>query len=350
MVAHQFTCPSGNYLITAHRVKKFAPVKILSSIPAGLVFNKAADSCDYPRNVACPKSKTSASTTRAPITAATSRTTYLYSTTTRRPSTAKPDPEEEYEYYEDEEEGGEEGEEEEEKEEAKVTSTPKTLLYKTITRNKPSTASTTSTTTTTTTSTTTTTEATSKSTDSEDEEDPKVIKELITLIKKAGGIEQLEKQLLLQDKNSNESSASSGGESATPATISRTLYERVLNRQAGKVTSRQRASTNTNFANGPGRAQFEGLEEVPEVKGLRRSQKPKYVTIERPKYEENGIFTIFPPSFLSRDTDRRIERRFFVQALDQGAAIERGRGGERGGGGGSGRRQHGRGFLRGAND
>lgn len=314
------------------------------------MFNKAADSCDYPRNVACPKSKTSASTTRAPITAATSRTTYLYSTTTRRPSTAKPDPEEEYEYYEDEEEGGEEGEEEEEKEEAKVTSTPKTLLYKTITRNKPSTASTTSTTTTTTTSTTTTTEATSKSTDSEDEEDPKVIKELITLIKKAGGIEQLEKQLLLQDKNSNESSASSGGESATPATISRTLYERVLNRQAGKVTSRQRASTNTNFANGPGRAQFEGLEEVPEVKGLRRSQKPKYVTIERPKYEENGIFTIFPPSFLSRDTDRRIERRFFVQALDQGAAIERGRGGERRGGGGSGRRQHGRGFLRGAND
>lgn len=314
------------------------------------MFNKAADSCDYPRNVACPKSKTSASTTRAPITAATSRTTYLYSTTTRRPSTAKPDPEEEYEYYEDEEEGGEEGEEEEEKEEAKVTSTPKTLLYKTITRNKPSTASTTSTTTSTTTTTTTTTEATSKSTDSEDEEDPKVIKELITLIKKAGGIEQLEKQLLLQDKNSNESSASSGGESATPATISRTLYERVLNRQAGKVTSRQRASTNTNFANGPGRAQFEGLEEVPEVKGLRRSQKPKYVTIERPKYEENGIFTIFPPSFLSRDTDRRIERRFFVQALDQGAAIERGRGGERGGGGGSGRRQHGRGFLRGAND
>lgn len=314
------------------------------------MFNKAADSCDYPRNVACPKSKTSASTTRAPITAATSRTTYLYSTTTRRSSTAKPDPEEEYEYYEDEEEGGEEGEEEEEKEEAKVTSTPKTLLYKTITRNKPSTASTTSTTTSTTTTTTTTTEATSKSTDSEDEEDPKVIKELITLIKKAGGIEQLEKQLLLQDKNSNESSASSGGESATPATISRTLYERVLNRQAGKVTSRQRASTNTNFANGPGRAQFEGLEEVPEVKGLRRSQKPKYVTIERPKYEENGIFTIFPPSFLSRDTDRRIERRFFVQALDEGAAIERGRGGERGGGGGSGRRQHGRGFLRGAND
>ena len=174
-----------------------------------------------------------------------------------------------------------------------MTSTPKTLLYKTITRNnKPSTTSTTTTTT------TTTTEAaftTSKSIDSEDEEDPKVIKELITLIKKAGGIEQLEKQLLLQDKNSNESSANSGGESATPATISRSLYERVLNRQAGKVTSRQRSSTNTNFANGPGRAQFEGLEEVPEVKGLRRSQKPKYVTIERPKYEENGIFTIFSP-------------------------------------------------------
>ena len=35
------------------------------------------------------------------------------------------------------------------------------------------------------------------------------------------------------------------------------------------------------FVNGPGRSQFEGLDEVPEVKGLRRSNKPKYVTIER---------------------------------------------------------------------
>ena len=105
------------------------------------------------------------------------------------------------------------------------------------------------------------------------------------LIKKAGGIEQLEKQLLLQDKNpENESGAKSGNENATPATISRSLYERVLSRQAGKITSKQRVSTNR--ANGPGSAQFEGLDELPEVKGLRRSQKPQYVTIERAKYDK----------------------------------------------------------------
>ncbi|XP_043252513.1 serine-rich adhesin for platelets [Colletes gigas] len=261
VVAHQFTCPSG------------------------LVFNKAADSCDYPRNVVCPKSKTTTvSTTRAPITAATSRTTYLYSST-RKPTTEKPDSEEEYEEeYEDDDEIEEEDEEEEEevKEEPKVSSTLKPLLYKTITRNRP-----------TTTTTTTTTEAPSTTSKSEkhdpekvigsedEEEDPKVIKELIMLIKKAGGIEELEKQLFIQNKSPDETS--SGNEPVTPATISRTLYERVLNRQAGKSVSRQRTSTNKNRANGPGGAQFEGLDEVPEVKTLRRTYKPQYVTIERPK-------------------------------------------------------------------
>ncbi|CAL7941012.1 unnamed protein product [Xylocopa violacea] len=253
VVAHQFTCPSG------------------------LVFNKAADSCDYPRNVVCPKPKTAqttASTTRAPITAATSRTTYLYSTT-RRPTTEKPDSEEEYEYYDEDDEEIEE-EEKEEKKEPRVTTTPKTLLYKTITRNR-------ATSTTTTTEAPSTTSKTEKVLDLEDEEDPRVIKELIKLIKKAGGLEELEKQLLLQDKNS-EDTVNSNNESATPATISRTLYERVLNRQASKTTNKQRASTtNTNYANGPGKSQFEGLDEVPEVKTLRRSQKPQYVTIERPK-------------------------------------------------------------------
>ncbi|XP_034175327.2 uncharacterized protein LOC117602013 [Osmia lignaria lignaria] len=251
VVAHQFTCPSG------------------------LVFNKAADSCDYPRNVICPKSKpstSSASTTRAPITAATSRTTYLYSTT-RRPSTEKPDADEEYEYYDDEDE---DEVEEEEKERKVSTTTPKPLLYKTINRSRSTTTSTT----------TTTTETPSKSErnhqpdkliDFEDEEDPKVIKELIKLIKKAGGIEQLEKQLLFQEKSANET-VNSGNDNATPATISRTLYERVLSRQAGKIGNRQLSS-----ANGPGGAQFDGLDEVPEVKSLRRSHKPQYVTIERSK-------------------------------------------------------------------
>lgn len=149
------------------------------------MFNKAADSCDYPRNVVCPKSKASqsaASTTRAPITAATSRTTYLYSTT-RKPSTEKPDLDEE---YEDEYDDEEDVQEEEEKAEPEATSTPKPLLYKTITRSRP----TTTTTTTTETPATTTSKPGSgeleKATGLEDEEDPKVIKELIKLIKKAG--------------------------------------------------------------------------------------------------------------------------------------------------------------------
>lgn len=98
-----------------------------------------------------------------------------------------------------------------------------------------------------------------------------------------GGIEQLEKQLLLQEKNSDTRSDS---ESVTPATISRSLYERVLNRQTNRFGSGQRpvlSPSETSYVNGPGRAQFEGLDDIPEVKSLRRSQKPQYVTIERPK-------------------------------------------------------------------
>ncbi|XP_072745490.1 uncharacterized protein [Anoplolepis gracilipes] len=254
VVAHQFTCPSG------------------------LVFNKGADSCDYPRNVICPKtSKTSsvASTTRSPITAATSRTTYLHSTTTAKAESEEYDSEEED--YDEEEEIEESEEEEEVKEEPKTTTTTKPLVYKTLTRNRPST------TTTTTTTTTTKPNEPERTSDSEDEEDPRVIKELIDLIKKAGGIEQLEKQLLLQEKNSD---IKSDSESITPATISRSLYERVLNRQTSRFGNGQRpvlSSSETSYVNGPGRAQFEGLDDIPEVKSLRRSQKPEYVTIERSK-------------------------------------------------------------------
>lgn len=123
-----------------------------------------------------------------------------------------------------------------------------------------------------------------------------------------GGIEQLEKQLAFQEKG--ESVPGTG--QVTPATISKSLYDRVLNRQAGKnnlfkiPTSRLSTTRKTGvvkdtnedeeqdenvesdkshskikFVNGPGRSQFEGLDEVPEVKSLRRSSKPKYVTIER---------------------------------------------------------------------
>lgn len=148
-----------------------------SSIRVGLVFNKGADSCDYPRNVICPKSKTSvASTTRSPITAATSRTTYLYSTTTAKAEVSQDEYDSEEDYDEDE---NEESEEEEVREEPKITTTAKPLVYKTLTRNRP---------TTTATATTTTSRPTEpeRIINGEDEEDPRVIKELIDLIKKAG--------------------------------------------------------------------------------------------------------------------------------------------------------------------
>lgn len=107
-----------------------------------------------------------------------------------------------------------------------------------------------------------------------------------------GGIEQLEKQLLLQEKSSD---TTSGSANVTPAAISRSLYERVLNRQTNKVASQRPvlSSSETSYVNGPGRAQFEGLDDIPEVKNLRRSQKPQYVTIERPKC------VFLSPSFIS---------------------------------------------------
>lgn len=252
-----------------------------------MVFNKGADSCDYPRNVVCPKVKSTSevTTTKAPTTTTRS--------TTRRTTTEKPEPEEEYEYEDDEEE----------EEEEVVTTTPKPLLYKTISRNRPS--STTAPTVKTTTGATITVhkheESPEKPLDIAEEEDPRVIKELIDLIKKAGGIEQLEKQLLLQEKPAGgQSGTTIGSGQVTPATISRSLYERVLNRQASKVNSRffgtsskpleNKASEESErsnkrprngYTNGPGRAQFDGLDDLPEVKSLRRTNKPQYTTIER---------------------------------------------------------------------
>lgn len=257
---------------------------------SGLVFNKGADSCDYPRNVVCPKVKSGdeATTTKAPTPAATTRTT------TRRTTTEKPEPEEEYEY-----------EDEEEEEEAPKT-TAKPLLYKTINRSRAS-STTPPSTTTTTSPAKTYQEASEKSLDLEEEEDPRVIKELIDLIKKAGGIEHLEKQLLLQGKHpAGQAGTTVGTGQVTPATISRSLYERVLNRQTSKVGSRFFGTSSpkppenkgneekegnkrqrTAYTNGPGRAQFDGLDDLPEVKSLRRTHKPQYTTIERSRYKRN---------------------------------------------------------------
>ncbi|XP_066904768.1 uncharacterized protein Cht6 [Halyomorpha halys] len=185
IVAHQFTCPSG------------------------LFFNKAADSCDFARNVICKKKSTTTTTT----------------TTTAAPKTTKASP-------------------------GKITLPPKTTSLPR----------------TTTTTTTTTTEAPFEEDEEEEEdrdnaEDPQAIKQLIALIKKLGGVAELEKQL----------EASSGTDSTTPA-ISKSLYRKVLNSGTSRYQNIQR--------NGPSGPQNEGLPRESPRSSFRRD-KPQYVTIRR---------------------------------------------------------------------
>nr|QQJ42582.1 chitinase 6-2 [Sogatella furcifera] len=195
IVAHQFTCPSG------------------------LFFNKAADSCDFARNVLCKDKRDKATTTttskpttsttqqsttsssRLKFTAATAKSTgNRYTTTTT--TTTEPPPEEE--------------EEEEEVED-----------------------------------------------DYHAEEDPQTIKQLITLIKKLGGVAELEKQL-----------EHNGGSVVTNSPISKTLYNKVLT--PGKFQSPYR--------NGPSGPQNEGLPSPSpgqDDSPYSRREKPQYVTIRR---------------------------------------------------------------------
>ncbi|XP_032295580.1 uncharacterized protein Cht6 isoform X3 [Drosophila virilis] len=255
IVAHQFTCPSGLY------------------------FNPAADSCDFARNVPC---KTQKQTTARPITSTSSTTT-----TTQRPTSSY----------------------------NRVTAAPVARpVYPRIT-------STSSTTTRTTTAASAEdvleyeeddddAQTSSKSTDAE--EDPQVIKELIDLIRKVGGVEQLEKHLLRNKDGSitlKENVAS--GAPTTPSTISKSLYDRVLNRPetlgtftrqrlnvakiqstesveysnaavAGDGSSQTNNSKYSSVLRGNSRQgpQNEGLEKLAEFDGFLKERKP-YVTINR---------------------------------------------------------------------
>lgn len=168
LVPHQFTCPSG------------------------LFFNKDADSCDYSRNVQCATKAAAASpktTTESTPKITSPRTTerssvsttpgapyknpFFSRTTSTSTSTSAPIEEEEEEEFEE----------------------------------KPSSFS------------------------ELDQEDPKVIKELIDLIKKVGGLEELEKQLNFQSDGSVSIKNSKTNQiSTTPPTISKSLYEKVLTR------------------------------------------------------------------------------------------------------------------------
>ncbi|XP_059052233.1 mucin-2 [Achroia grisella] len=205
IVAHQFTCPSG------------------------LFFNKAADSCDFARNVLCKKpSATTKATTKAAST--TSSTT---TTTTRRPI---------------------------------KLSTKNSVLFRTTT-------------------TTTTPEPESEEeieeevpedTSDVDAEDPKVIKELIDLIKKVGGVEQLEKHLRL-----SETLVSTDGPSTTPTSLNKKLYK-VLERTRGKnkfnLNTASEGSSSQNSRRGPQNA---GLESSADKSAQTKKDRPQYITINR---------------------------------------------------------------------
>lgn len=135
-----------------------------------------------------------------------------------------------------------------------------------------------------------------------------VIKELIGLIKKAGGIEELEKQLHLNDDESDSVSTSNTGQkSSTSSTINKNLYQKVLDRASvfkarpnfngpshvltEKYTTKQQAASTTTESsttlkyksisrNRPAGPQNAGVEQLAETEGL-LLEKPKYTTITR---------------------------------------------------------------------
>ncbi|XP_050514688.1 serine-rich adhesin for platelets [Diabrotica virgifera virgifera] len=223
IVAHQFTCP------------------------AGLYFNKAADSCDYTQNVICKKKMQKATTT---------------TTTTTTSTTAR-------------------------SQDASSTSSPTSLLFSTRMPSKISGGSR---------SifrhTTTTTEAyedddeeydddEEEENKKESEEDPRVIKELIELIKKAGGLEELEKQF----KVKGESPSNNNAEVTTKSSISKSLYERVLSKAIKNTPTSTGKNRNTIFRNSRG-PQSEKTEDE-----LKEETKPK---VERGKLQYTSISRFRP--------------------------------------------------------
>ncbi|KAH9632906.1 hypothetical protein HF086_002728 [Spodoptera exigua] len=247
IVAHQFTCPSGLY------------------------FNKAADSCDFARNVLCknkdPPAK--ASTTRAPTTKAATTTTTITTTTTttRRPirlstkssslfrttSTTTPEPVEEE--YED--------------------------------------------------------ESLEEPTD-EDAEDPRVIKELIDLIKKVGGIEQLEKQLGYGENNQ---ASTDGAITTTPSPFKKKLYQKVLERTRGRNRYTGPNSILENSGqNSRGGPQNAGIEPSNDKDKLLRKDRPQYTTINRQRGK--GTTEATPESEEAEEEQEEVQQVFRAKSVE----------------------------------
>lgn len=138
-----------------------------------------------------------------------------------------------------------------------------------------------------------------------EEEDPEVIKELITLIKKVGGLDELEKQLQMR-LNSNVAVTGNGKTTTTTVSpISQSLYHKVLGTKRGNLRDQKviDSSTQSNteseiaplvqrqnkenryssvFRNSRPRPQNDGLDKLSEVEGggvVR--ERPQYTTITR---------------------------------------------------------------------
>lgn len=130
-----------------------------------------------------------------------------------------------------------------------------------------------------------------------------MIKELITLIKRVGGLDELEKQLQIRLQLSEKSSTAGGGKTTTMSPISQSLYEKVISTRRGSTQSRNSAasisaeSADTESAllrqnkehryssvvrNSRPRPQNDGLDKLPESdSGAVSRERPQYVTITR---------------------------------------------------------------------
>lgn len=149
----------------------------------------------------------------------------------------------------------------------------------------------------------------SKFKDALEEEDPEVIKELITLIKKVGGLDELEKQLQLRLSLNENSPIVNGGAKTTTtmSPISKSLYEKVISTRRGLTQNRkesvvvgstraptesvtepilQRQNKENRYSsvvrNSRPRPQNDGIDQLSEVEGgAVIHERPQYVTITR---------------------------------------------------------------------
>lgn len=141
-----------------------------------------------------------------------------------------------------------------------------------------------------------------------EEEDPEVIKELITLIKRVGGLDELEKQLQLRlnlnQKTSIDSKATTTTTTISP--ISQSLYNKVLGTKRGSLLTQktstelpqplvQRQNKENRYSsvvrNSRPMPQNDGIDKLSEIEsiGIIR-ERPQYITITRtqsPKTNED---------------------------------------------------------------